>query len=622
MNYTSADPFGTLAEESKHLVNVARGDAPADVMIRNGTLVNVHTAELEKEVDVAVARGRIVGIFEQDDDSSSLLGPDTSQIDAEGLFLAPGFLDGHVHVESSMCTVTGFSDGVIPCGTTGIFMDPHEIANVLGLDGIRWMMEEAEHVPLKVWTTTSSCVPAAPGFEDTGATLTADDIEQTMDWPWVVGLGEMMNFPGVIQGDEDVHEKLSVTYDHGQVVTGHYASPETGNELNAYISSGVSSCHESVSKDQALKKLRRGMWTQIRYGSAWQDLTETIKAVTEEAVDTRHIMLVTDDCHPETIVDHGHLDRVGRAAINNGLDPITTIQALTLNPAEYFGVSADVGSLAPGKIADIVFLEDLADLSVEHVMVNGQLLVEDQSYRSGESIIEDQPDTASEHTEQVHKQYPERARNTVKIDDSFTEELFTISADGNEDEAQVQVIRITEARVGTERVERSLPVSDGEIHVDPAQDVSKVFCFDRHREQGEHSHGFVSGFGFERGAVASTVSHDSHNLLVVGVDEGAMATAASEIISMQGGMVAVDGDDVLGKVSLPVAGLMSDEPIEQVAERVESLYDAWRELGCDLDSPFMTMGLLALPVLPEIRISNRGLIDTVSFSFLDPVSSE
>jgi len=314
MNYTESGPHGTIGEESQRLVAVARGDEDPDTIVENGTLVNVHTGELQAGMALVVAAGRIARVVPTDE-AADLAGAETTVIDAEGRYMAPGFLDTHEHIESSMVTVTGFAKGVLPRGTTGVFMDPHEIGNVLGLEGIRWMLNEAEHVPLKVWCAVSSCVPAAPGFEDAGAVIDSDDVAEAMDWPEVVGLGEMMDFPGVIRGDGEVHEKLAATYEAGQVATGHFSLLSTDEQLDAFIASGISSCHESVTREGALERLRRGLWTMLRQGSAWKDVPETIKAVTERSIDTRHLLLVTDDIHPGTIVDTGHLDEVVRVAI-------------------------------------------------------------------------------------------------------------------------------------------------------------------------------------------------------------------------------------------------------------------------------------------------------------------
>lgn len=602
---------GALSETSKTLAAIARGEEHPDVIVRNGRLVNVHTGEIIPETDLVIGEGRVV----RTTDTGAVEGGDeTTIIDAEGQYLAPGFLDTHVHYESSMVTATGFCRGVVPTGTTGAFMDPHEIGNVLGLEGIRYLLDEAANLPLKTFCTIPSCVPAAPGFEDPGAVIDAADTRAALEWEDVIALGEMMNYPGVVHGDEEVHEKLAGTYEESRRATGHYASRDTGAALDAFIASGISSCHESVRPEEALAKLRRGMWTMLRQGSAWKDVPETVKAVTETDVDTRHLLLVTDDTHPDTITEEGHLDRVLRVAIENGLDPVTSIQAVTINAAEYYGVDADLGALSPGKIADVVFLDDLADVSVSRVMIDGKLVAED-----GVWVDDDALPPESEHVDAIHDTYPESAMESVAIEPPAAAD-FAVPAPDGDTEVTARVMRVHENEVVTTEETTTLPVKDGRVKT--TTDVSKAAVIERHGGDGSIGRGFVTGFGLDEGAVASTVAHDSHNLLVVGTNDEAMARAASRTVELEGGMVAVDDSSVVAEVPLPVAGLMSDLPLTKVSERVHELEAAWEQLGCDLDSPFMTMSLLALAVLPELRLTNRGLVDTEAFEFVEPFVAE
>jgi len=609
-HYLEAGRHGTLADVSRDLVAIARGDEDPDLIIRNGELINVHTGEIMSGMDLVIANGRIVRIT---DTGEVTVGDATDEIDADGQYLAPGFLDTHVHYESSMVTATGFCRGVLPTGTTGAFMDPHEIGNVLGLDGIRLLLDEAAELPLKTFCTIPSCVPAAPGFEDAGATIDADDVQEALEWDDVNALGEMMSYPGVVHGDEEVHDKLAATYEANLEATGHFASRETGASLDAFIAAGISSCHESIRKEEALARLRRGMWTMLRQGSAWKDIPETIKAVTETDVDTRHLLLVSDDTHPDTITEEGHLDRVLQVAISNGLDPVTAIQAVTINAAEYYGVDSDIGALSPGKIADVVFLDELATVDVSRVMINGEVVVADSEW-----VVDDALPDEEEHTASIRDAYPDWARNTVHIDPPEAA-TFDIQAPAGAETVEAEVIRVHENQVVTSRETATFFVDEGTVvHSD---EVSKAAVIERHGGDESIGRGFVTGFGFERGAVASTVAHDSHNLLIVGTDAEAMSRAAERAIELDGGMVAVD-DAVLADVPLPIAGLMSDLPLSEVSDRVRELEHAWRELGCDLDSPFMTMSLLALAVLPEMRVTNRGLVDTVDFGFVDPVNAD
>lgn len=609
-HHLESGSHGTVGDVSSKLSAVAGGDVEPDLIVRDGRLVNVHTAEIMAGTDLIIADGRIVRMTDANEVPAD---GRTEEIHADGQYLAPGFLDTHVHYESSMVTATGFCRGVVPTGTTGAFMDPHEIGNVLGLEGIRLLLDEAADLPLKTFCTIPSCVPAAPGFEDAGAVIDAEGVREALEWDDVIALGEMMNYPGVVAGDEGVHEKLGATYESALKATGHFASRETDTSLDAFIAAGISSCHESIRREEALARLRRGMWTMLRQGSAWKDVPETVKAVTETDVDARHLLFVTDDTHPDTITERGHLDRVLRVAIANGLDPVTAIQAVTLNAAEYYGVDADLGALSPGKIADIVFLDDLASVAVSRVMVNGEMVVEDGDWMADDAL----PDEA-EHSAAVRDAYPEWARETVDLEPPSPAD-FEVPAPAGVGEVTAPVMRVHENRVTTSRESTTLPVENGTVG--RSDGVSKATVFERHGGDGSAGQGFVTGFGFERGAVASTVAHDSHNLLVVGTDDEAMARAAERTIELDGGMVAVD-DEVRAEVPLPIAGLMSDRPLPEVSERVRRLEDAWRDLGCDLESPFMTMSLLPLAVLPDIRLTNRGLLDTTRFEFIDPVGAD
>ncbi|RLG41294.1 MAG: adenine deaminase, partial [Thermoproteota archaeon] len=509
-----------------------------------------------------------------------------------------------VHIESSMVTVTQFARAVLPHGTTAAFIDPHEIANVLGLKGVKLMLEEAKGVPLKVYVSIPSCVPASfPEFETAGAEIGPADVEEAMKWDGVVALGEVMNYPGVIYGDEKMHGEIQVSLRSGKVVEGHWAGP-LGSELSAYVASGVSSSHESTTKEMGLAKVRLGMYTMIREGSAWKDLADVIKIVTEEGVDTRRVCLVTDDRHPEDLISEGHMDHVVRRAIEEGVDPVTAIQMATINTAEHFNQDQDIGAIAPGRFGDVLIVDDLKNLKIDVVVADGKVVA-----KEGKLTVELKPPT-----------YPSFARETVKVKRRPTPSDLEIKAPVDEGMVKVHVIGVLEGKVNTKHLIEELEVKDGKILPNPAEDIAKVVVIERHKLTGNIGKGFVKGFGFKKGAVASTVAHDSHNLLVVGMNDEDMTLAANELIDMGGGMIAVSEGKILGLVELPIAGLMSDQPIEEVAEKVERLERAWRELGCEMVSPFMTMSLLALSVLPELRITDRGLIDTVEFKRIDLIA--
>ena len=583
-----------LWECSKHLVSVSIGVKKADTVITNAKLVNVCTREIMDNISVAIACGRIAMVG----DCSHCIGENTKVIDAKGQYLAPAFMDGHIHVESSMLTVGEYAKAVVAHGTSGIFMDPHEICNVLGLDGVKWMLEDAKRTPLKAMLTTPSCVPAVPGFEDTGAEIKSQDVKETMSWKECVGLGEMMNFPGILYGADETHAIVGETLKAGNIVTGHYSLPETGSGLNGYIASGVRCCHESVREEDALAKMRLGMYAMLREGSAWHDLKEVVKAITKHEVDSRYACLISDDTHPHTLIEQGHLDYIVKRAIEEGVDPVTAIQMVTINVAQCFQLDHEMGSVAPSKCADLVLIDDLQKCHVTTVFIDGELVAKD-----GKMVIDFAPYT-----------YPEKATNSVQLSNKTSKD-FEIKANGNK--AKVHCIEVISAKVNNYDREITLDVVDGKILPDLNQDVLKVAVFERHGKNGSVGLGFVKGFGIKGGALAQTVAHDAHNLLVVGSNDEDMALACNTLIASGGGLCAVKDGKILGHVALPIAGLMSDKSLEETSERVEGLEQAWKDLGSTLPSPFMTMALIPLACLPETRLTNRGLVDCTTFKFKD-----
>ena len=585
-----------LHDLAQHLVDVAMGRKTADLVIQNAALVNVHTAEIIFGADVAVSSGRIAVVGA----AGHTIGPETIVVDAGGFYLAPGFIDAHIHVESSMVNVAGFARAVLPHGTTAIFMDPHEIANVLGLEGIRLMHGEGNDLPLRVFTTIPSCVPAAPGMEDAGASIGADEVREALCWTGVAGLGEMMNYPGVIANKSDVHAVIRETLALGKPVTGHYAAPAADHGLQAYMAAGITSCHESTRKADVLAKIRSGMYVMLREGSAWHDIKETIRAITEHNLDSSYLLLCSDDTHPETLLSKGHMDYVVKRAIQEGVNPIRAIQMATINTARYFRQDTDLGSIAPGKYADLLILSDIAKVQVEQVFVAGIPVA-----KGGRMII-DMPS---------HK-YPDFVRNSIHLAQPLKGEDFLVKAPSGKSRVKIRVMEIEEAQVGTKDKILEVPVTDGLITADRSIDLAKAAVFERHSGAGGRALGFVTGFGFVGGAVASTVAHDCHNLLIVGTNDADMAVAGNTLAECGGGMVAVSEGEVLAIVKLPVAGLMSDRPVEEVARDVADLAAAWKRLGCRLGSPFMTMALLSLPVIPALRLTNRGLVDVRRFSLV------
>lgn len=578
------------------LVKVATGAEKAQLVIQNAKLINVCTHEILENVDVAVSEGRIAMVG----DCKHCIGENTQVIDASGKYLAPAFMDGHIHVESSMLTVGEYAKAVVAHGTSGIFMDPHEICNVLGLDGVKYMLEDAKRTPLKAMLTTPSCVPAVPGFEDTGASIGPKEVAQTMTWDECVGLGEMMNFPGILGADERTHAIVGETLKAGKIPTGHYSLPETGTGLNGYIASGVRCCHESTREIDALEKMRLGMYAMLREGSAWHDLKEVSKAITNREIDSRFACLISDDTHPNTLQSQGHLDHIVKRAIEEGVDPITAIQMVTINVAQCFQLDHDMGSITPSKCADMVLIDDLHTCKVNEVFIDGELVA-----KSGKILKVFAPYS-----------YPEKAKKSVHLSTVKTSD-FNIDAKGKKDNALVHVMEVIPARVGTYDRHLQVPVQDDLLQAKPEEDILKVAVFERHHETGTVGRGFVKGFGIKNGALAQTVAHDAHNLLVVGSNDEDMAIAANALIECGGGLVAVQNGKILGKVPLPIAGLMSDEPLELMSEKVENLEKAWADMGCALPSPFMTMALIPLACLPETRLTNRGLVDCRTFRFED-----
>jgi adenine deaminase len=590
-----------LKDVTKLLVSTALGRRKADVVVKGGNMVNVHSRELLEDVDIAIKKGRIALVGE----AEHTIGNRTMVIDATGKYVAPGFLDGHVHVESSMVTLTQFARAVLPHGTTSVFIDPHEIANVFGLKGVKLMLDEAKGLPLKVFVCIPSCVPSAPELETAGAEISVEDVKEALTWDGVIGLGEVMNYPGVLQNDEKMHAEIEATLRANKVVEGH-SSGLLNTELAAYASAGISSCHESTRKIEGVQKLRLGLCLMVREGSAWRDLAEVIRCVTEDKLDPRHVVLVTDDRHPEALMTEGHIDDVVRKAIEEGVDPLTAFQMATINTAEYFGVSRDIGSIAPSRCADVLILDSLSEVSVDMVIADGNVVA-----RKGKMMVD-----------LVSPKYPQFVRDSIHLQRLLKPEDFVIKAPIKMGNVKVRVIGVAEGKAVTQRLETRLAVKAGKIQTNVKQDVAKVAVVERYKRTGNIALGLVSGFGIKEGAVASSVAHDSHNLVVVGMNDNDLATAVNKLAEVGGGIVAVRNGKIIGMVELPIAGLMSNQPIEKVCEQVKELSDALTKLGCTMASPFMTMSLLALPVLPEIRITDKGLVDTQEFKFVSLIITE
>ncbi|MBO9448477.1 adenine deaminase [Ruegeria sp. R14_0] len=594
MEYT---PFPSWPDVAPRLIAVAAGREAADVVIRGGIWVNVHSRETLPGHDIAIANGRVAYVGP---DASHCTGPETQIIEANGRYMIPGLCDAHMHIESGMLTPAEFARAVIPHGTTSMFTDPHEIANVLGLEGVRMMHDEAMMQPVNIFTQMPSCAPSAPGLETTGYEITAEDVAEAMSWPGIIGLGEMMNFPGVIHGDPKMLAEIAATQRAGKTVGGHYASPDLGPDFAAYVAGGPADDHEGTCEEDAIARVRQGMRSMMRLGSAWYDVESQITAVTEKGLDPRNFILCTDDCHSGTLVNDGHMNRVVRHAIACGCDPLIALQMATINTATHFGLEREIGSITPGRRADIILSSDLQELPIETVIARGQIVAE-----SG-SISVDCP----------HFNWPDTARNTVHLGHALTATDFEIEAPAGANRVQANVIGVVENQAPTKALKAELPIIGG--LVEGEGDVCQIALVERHRATGGVTNAFVSGFGYQgKMAMASTVAHDSHHMIVVGTDRDQMALAANRLAEVGGGITIFRDGEELALVELPIAGLMSDSPAETVAAKAEDMVAAMVACGCTLNNAYMQHSLLALVVIPELRISDLGLVDVRSFKKID-----
>lgn len=571
------------------VIAVARGERPADLLLRGGRVVNTLTGEIV-EADVAICGGRVVGT------SPGWVGDADYQakevVDLGGSYVCPGFVDAHVHLESSMVHPAEYARAVVPRGTTAVVADPHEIANVFGLYGIRYMMESSEGVPLDVYVMASSCVPATH-METSGATLSAGDLSLLLHDERVLGIAEMMNYPGVLFRDPAVMEKIVIAGD--RPIDGH-APLLSGKDLNAYVVSGIGSDHECTTVDEAREKLGLGMRIFIREGTTARDLAALLPLVTP--LNARRCAFCTDDRHPADLLNEGHIDSIVRQAIKLGCPPVTAIQMATLNPAEYFRLY-HVGAVAPDFVADLIVFDDL------------QAPVARQVYKAGQLVAQD--------GELLPTVLPARRipiRSSVNVD--WLSIDFKIPAEGD----RIKVIGVIPDRIVTKKLVEPARIENGLAVADPVRDILKMAVVERHMASGNVGLGFVQGVGLKRGAMASSVAHDAHNIVVIGTNDEDMMTACIEIVRMRGGQAVVADDEVLAALPLPIAGLMSEEPLEKVREGNEALARAAADLGCQLRDPMMAMAFLALPVIPALKLTDKGLVDVEKFDFVSLFGEE
>lgn len=570
----------------ENIINVARGLEKADLVIKNANVVNVLSEEIYKG-DIAIVDGIIAGIGENYSGKK--------EIDVNGAYVSPSFIDGHVHLESAMMLPKEFASVVLPAGTTTVIIDPHEISNVLGLHGISFMHEAVKNLPMDVYTMLPSCVPATP-FETSGFDLNSYDLSLLIDKPWVLGLAEMMNFPGVLNLDNNVMAKLELAKSKEKRIDGH-APYLSGKDLCAYVASGVKSDHECTTPEEAIERIRLGMYVMIREGTAAKDLDALLPVL--KNCNTRKCIFVTDDRHPSDLKEH--INGMVRRAVEAGVDPIKAIQVASLNTAEYFGLQ-NLGAIAPGYKADLLVLPDLKSFKPDIVMKNGNVIA---------------------HNDKLAIEIPQgealAVRNSVNVR-WITPEDFKISVNEPDGKIGVKALEVIPHQLITKSVETEALVKDGNAISNIENDTLKICVIERHRATGNIGKGFVKGFNLKCGAIASTVAHDSHNMIVIGTNDADMYTAAVALIKCKGGKVVVKDGEIISELALPIAGLMSDREFDYVVDKCEELNQAAHSIGCELNDPFMTMGFLSLPVIPELKITDKGVFDTNKFDFIDIIN--
>ncbi len=557
-------------------IKASHGEVPIDLLLQNAKLVNLFSCEVV-DTSVAIHGSKVVGFGEYDALKTE---------DLHGSYLAPGLIDGHVHMESSMLSPAEFMHAVLPMGTTAVVADPHEIVNIMGLEGLQFMIDSTEDLPLDVFFMIPSCVPATH-LETSGATITAENMKKWINHPRVLGVGEMMNFHGVINQDPQVLKKIAVAGE--KQVDGH-APLVRGKDLSAYITAGIKSDHESTKLDEAIEKLRKGMFVMIREGSAARNMESLLPLVNKQ--NSRFCGFVTDDRHLDFLMDYGHINSMVKKAIKLGLDPITAIQMASLNTALHFRIK-NIGAIAPGYSADMIVFDDFDNFDIKKVYKSGKLVAE-----NGKLIKELKYETVS---------LPE----SVNIKPVNGRDL-KVDVKGN----RINVIEIVSDQIITKKKVYKATIENGELVSNPDEDILKIVVIERHKATGNIGIGFVKGVGLKEGAIASTVAHDSHNIIIVGVNDTDILKAVNAIKKMDGGEVVVKNGKVTASLPLPIAGLLSDKPLKEVRDICDELKLEAHKIGCILENPFMTLSFLALPVIPELKITDKGLVDVGKFDFV------
>ena len=563
-----------------HLIGVAKGEIPADLLIKNAQVVNVFIGKIFTS-NVAIAGKYIAGIGDYQTGKQI--------IDAKNLYLIPGLMDAHIHLESTLLTPSAFARAVISHGTTSIFIDPHEIANVLGIKGINYMLKATENLPLNVFILVPSCVPAT-NLETSGASIPAEKIAKLLQHPRVVGLAEMMNFPGVINADKTVLAKIKVTHEAKKIIDGH-APLLLKKPLQAYVSVGIDSDHETTQLDEAIEKLEAGMWLMLRQGTAAKNLLSLLPAINSFTV--HRCLLCCDDKEPTDLQEQGHIDHLIKLAIKAGINPIWAIKMATINCAQRFGIKR-LGAIAPGYRADLILVKNLNDFQIETVIKNGKVIFEEGTLKVSLSpYIE-----------------PE-VTNTVHLKDISPDD-FRIFVQGE----KVRVIGLLPDQIITKHLIKEVTKNREEIVADLEQNIIKIAVIERHHATGNIGLGLISGLGLKKGAIASSVSHDSHNIVVAGVNNQDMYIAVKAVEKMQGGFVLVENEMVKAGLALPIAGLISPLSAQEVGFHMKTLCQEAKNLGISLPNPFLTLSFVALPVIPELRLTDKGLVDVNKFEFV------
>lgn len=568
----------SLKKITNRLVKAAQGEFPIDLLLKNAQIINVFSGEIYRQ-NVGIWDKFVVGFGEYEAKKT---------IDLEGLYLAPGFIDGHVHTESSMVEIPQYARAVVPRGTASVVCDPHEIANVMGYDGIRYILDSSKYNPLNVFIMLPSCVPST-SFETSGSELRAFDLYPYFSQKWVLGLAEVMNYPGLLKCDPELLDKIKIS--HSKRIDGH-APGLSGKGLCAYVAAGVASDHECTSADEVNEKLRLGMHIMIREGTTAKNLKDLLPAVTPE--NSHRCFFVTDDRKPSDLIDEGHMDHIIRSAIAQGLPPMTAIQMATLNPARYFMLNHH-GAIAPGYFADLVAFESLEEIKVRKAFKNGEQVAED-----GKALWDP----------------PERPRMALRssVNIKWLEGgEFEILPRGK----KIRVIELQEDQLLTGELIVEAKVEKGLVVSDTDRDLLKLIVIERHQSSGKMGFGFVKGFGLKSGAMATSVAHDAHNVIVVGTNDEDMLAAVIQLNKLGGGLVVTNAGKAIADLPLPVAGLMSREPLEDVNKQLKTLMDAASQLGVKRKDPFMSLSFLALPVIPQLKLTDQGLVDVNRFELVD-----